>query len=362
MKVKSILSSLLVIASLAVSAIAQTSGSTSTANPSTGGTITTAGRTPTAAEALQGGDTLREYALGQVVHGYRDVTSESLVYVPNQPTWVEAKGTSAEDVLDKLFKTEIIYELANPSDKIHGRIWLYDGNDRVLFYGSSEYFAADIGKVGPVYSIWIQNVPLFNNVQFAEILALNADGVTADRIQMGLVNDQISFSSGFAGVPNGILSIRFKDNTVVTYNLWEPVAKAPAGIEESSPTWQISGHHVIPATEKDVVLVSFIETWELPTVYIPLKATQSIKFDVLGVVYVNGVATFERPISYKFTMENGSLSGDGLMAGDQPTLVKIPAAGKFRIKFDWNKYGKPGAIYTGPKDTTATTPVTEKGI
>lgn len=301
---------------------------------------------------------LREYALDKVVRGFRDVTSETMVSVKNQPSWVDKRGTSAEDVLDKLFDTEFVYSLANDNDIVQGRVWLYDNENNLLFFGESRYTAKDLEKKYPSYALYLQRIPLLANVQSAEILAINEDGVTANHRKVDVSNGHILFDSWLAGVPNGILSVRFQDGSLMTYDLWSPVAESPVIQAESSATWQIEGHHVFRLTEKDVLNINFVEVWKDPTVIFEVRDNnQTVNLDVFGVVNVNGVSGMERPNSLIFTQViGGSSKGVGPVFQDGPTKFTLPTGGTYRMKFDWNNFGKPGKLYTGP-----TSPVIEKG-
>ena len=298
-------------------------------------------------------DALREYALGQVVRGFRDVTATSMVRLDNQPTWMEVKGTSAENVLDRLFGTEIIYSIANPLDQIEGRVWLYDKSDNLLFFGSARYTAADLGKVGPSYSIWMQDIPLpLENVQQAEVLVLNADGITVRRQNVRVDRQgHPLFGQYLAGAPNGILSVRFQDGSVMTYELWNPVGEKPTSVTESGPSWKIEGHHVVTASEKpETRIVKIIETWARPTVLLNVTSIGDIIFDVMGIVQDGGVS-FERPTS----MEVIRLGPDGKTAESgtvvlnttSPTTLRVDA-GQYRIRFNWVKFGQPNTLYDGP--------------
>jgi hypothetical protein len=295
-------------------------------------------------------DVLREYALGKAVSGYRDVSADSMVFVQDQPTWVQVRGNSAEDVLDKLFSTEIVYKLANKLDQITGRVWLYDEFGNLLFYGSSQYFEIDLQKgPGPTYNIWMQSIPILNNVLSAEILVLGEDGKTVRKEQVGITQDgQVQFNAYYSGVTNGILSIKFKDGTLATYNLWAPVANTPSDLSESA-NWKIEGHYVVPPSEKDMIVVDILETWTLPTALIDCKAGQVIRFNVIGILNINGVTSAERPIRAILTpVGNESWSAGWPMSPDGPTEIKPLVSGQNRVHFEWDKYGKPGMLYTGP--------------
>lgn len=297
-------------------------------------------------------DQLREYALDIPVRGFRDVTSPSLVQIPGERTWVEVSGNGAEDIIGKLLAKKISFEMANTDDTITGRIWLYDADDRLIFFGSASYTLVTVGKEGPTYNIWMQAVPLpIYDVVSAEVLVLNEDGQTTRSERIQVENGQPIFREWMAGANNGILSVRLKDGSVATFNLWNPVAVDPATISESSAGWNIPGHHVIPPSPANELLVNFVEVWELPTVLLWVGETQSVKFDVLGMVTIEGRNTFERPFEVIFTqIEGGSWSGTGPIFSDSPTLIKLPAAGKYRVRFGWKNFGQENTIYAGPVD------------
>jgi hypothetical protein len=301
---------------------------------------------------IQSQDVLREYALGKVAYGYRDVVAASMIQVPDQPTWTSAEGVGAEDVLSKLFGTELQYSLINMDDVVTGRVWLYDQNWNLLFFGVADYLVKEVGKAGPEYKIWMQSIPLLENVQSAEILALGEDGVTLHRYYPEIRNGRVMFDSGMSGAPNGILVVRFEDGSVMSYKLWNPEAQDPNVIAEGYESWKIDGHYVIPATEKDVVLVSIFELWTKPTVYLEVKkAGQKFKFDVIGAVQVDGTAVvLERPLSLIYTKQeaDGSWVGSEDMLPNQPTTVTFHKVGIYRILFDWNKFGQANTLYTGP--------------
>lgn len=295
-------------------------------------------------------DQLREYALGTPVRGFRDVVSSSLVQIDGEPTWVEVSGNGAEDVLDKLLAKKISFGLVNVNDTVNGRIWLYDAQDHLVFYGQSEYTPGTLGKKGPMYNIWMYGIrPPVDGVVSAEILVLNEDGKTTRTERVQVEDGQPIIYEWMAGVTNGILVLRMKDGSIYTFNLWSDVSNNPPTVSESGGSWQIPGHHVIPPSPANELLVNFVEAWELPTVFLEVNSTQLIKFDVLGMVTIDGRNTFERPISFTFMqVEGGTWAGAGPIFSDSPTMIKLPAAGKYRIRFEWKNFGKPNTIYAGP--------------
>ncbi len=343
--------------------IAQTPPTTPTPVSSGGGTssggggLSNSGPIPIVAKPatlpVQNQAVLRLHALGQVVRGHRSASASSMTVSPEQKPWAEAKGNGAEEVLEKLFATELTYSLTNPNDRIEGHVWLYDANSNLIFHGNAEYIAADVGKGGgPNYNIWMQRIPLLEGALAVEVLSLNEDGVTLDQRWLGKADGGgFLFEQYMAGAPNGLLSARFRDGTVAVYNLWDPKATSPAKLNEGEVQWKIEGHYIVPPTVQNRLSVKIIETWTLPTATITVGAGQEVQFDILGVVQMDGKTAYERPLSLTFTQVDGPWSGNGKLSQDGPTVTGFPAAGKYRVSFEWRNFGKPNSIYFGPVET-----------
>mgnify|MGYP001566161102 CR=1 FL=1 len=297
---------------------------------------------------IQSQDALREYALANVDHGARYVNSDSMDWnYPGAITYISTNGNGAEDVLDKLFGVEFVYSLTNPNDKIHGYVYLYDKNNRLLFFGYAEYTADDLKKSKPTYNIWIQSVPILSNVQSAEVLALDADGHTARHYYLEVDQyGQVIFQPWMAGSPNGILVVRFKDGSTLTYDLANPIGETP-GMTDELAAYKIDGHYIYNANGEKKLTIKIIELWNRPTAFVRSAIQQDIMVDVMGVVQDNGTTTFERPISMIVTPEGKDRGYLIPLNGSEPTRVLMPI-GNFRIKWNWIKFGQPNMLYTGP--------------
>lgn len=298
---------------------------------------------------VQGQDALREYALAHVDHGTRYVSSTSMDWgYTDSLTYTNISGKNAEDVLGKLFAVEFRYRMLNPEDQITGYIWLYDKDNNLLFFGSAQYTEESMKITKPQYGIWMQNIPLLSGVQSAEVLAVDADGKTANRTSIQ-VNDngQLMFQSWMAGSPNGILVVRMKDGSLLTYDLSNPNAETP-GVTTDVAAYKIDGHYIYTDQQKGgMFAVKIIELWTLPTAYITLSTSQQVDIDVMGVVQ-NGVTSFERPYAMIVTTESGIINTIQLNQG-QVNKITFPA-GEFRVKFSFTNFGKPNMLYTGPTD------------
>ena len=295
-------------------------------------------------------DQLREYALPQVVRGYRDVTSMSLVRLDNQPTWVEVYGNGAEDVLDKLFGTEIVFGLSNPNDKVDGHVWLYDADGKALFYGSTSYTVEDLKDGPPSYRIWMQHIPLLGGVSNAKLLALNPDGVTTRTESIDVSNGRIMFQPYLAGVVNGIIAILFKDGTEAVYNLWQNGGNPVDSVPENSPEWQIEGHHVVSGGSSASVTVRFIETYNPPTILLKdVKQGQTVILDCLAMTYADGKGQyFERPTEVIITKSDGSMSTAPIFSDSMTSLKLQP--GTYRLRFTWPTFQKSRTIWYGDSE------------
>lgn len=302
--------------------------------------------------SLRSADLLRISALGLPVRGSRSVNSASMDWdYPGRVTYISTNGVGAEDVLKKLFGVNMQYRLTNPNDKVNGYVYLYDSEDNVIFYGSAEYaLALASGKGGgPTYGIWMWDVPVLSNVQSAEVLAIADDGTTANHYPLNVSGGHAMFQSWMAGAPNGLLAVRFKDGSLATYPLNNPVSQTPGTTTDVSNDWKIEGHYVY-APAGGTKIVKIIETWVLPTAYFEVGAGEFISFDVTGLVQMNGITTFEKPVSLDFIQIDGPYTGNVPLSGTTVPRLVFPVAGKYRVKFNWVNFGKPNTLYTGPTD------------
>jgi hypothetical protein len=160
---------------------------------------------------------------------------------------------------------------------------------------------------------------------------------------------QVLFQPWLAGSPNGILSVKLKDSTLLTYSLVSPIANVPGAYKDSAEAYQIDGHHIF----SDPTTVKIIETWNRPTVYLRISADAEFKpitFDVLGLVQEAGVTSFERPTALRVVRDVPGFVPQIIDLDPKgPTTFKWPI-GNYRIYFIWDKFGRPGLIYTGPSD------------
>lgn len=301
-------------------------------------------------------DQLREYALDKVVRGYKDVSADSIQEVSGYNLFAKVVGNGAEDVIDKLLSVPISFSLINTNDDIVSRIWLYDDRDRLLFYGQSTYKVDTIGKGGnsPQYNIWMQEIPLLDNVSFANLFVVNDEGVTSSSRSLLVKDGQIMFDPYLAGSVNVFMGVKFTDDTEMVFDLSDPKSVTPPTITSSSSNWSVEGHHVIPPSEGDVVQIKFIESNHLPTVLVTVGVGQKVELDVMGAYYnEKGVIVFERP-NHIFISEVGGEGWGG--EGDLPpyavSTLPIPQnrPGVYRIRFGWEHFHQGRRLYYGPDD------------
>jgi hypothetical protein len=320
---------------------------------------------------IQSPDATRELALGIVDHGTRSVWAASIDWNwEKTKTWTSATGKGAEAVLDQLLGTELVYRLTNPEDVITGYIWLYDKNNNLIFFGSAQYVSSQLAKgYKPLYGVWIQEVPILEDVLWGEVLALDEDGKTGNR-QSLRVNDlgQLMWRPYLSGSPNGVLVAAFKNGNTSTYNLWNPVAETPYAVFDDGG-YKIPGHYVVnggicPVGFTCTSTLKIVELYERPTVLFRAPTDQQVSLDVMGVVYENGFTTFERPYAVDVTYDSGESKTLKLDVNAPSTIALLK--GEPRLKFHWVKFALPYTLYAGPIDgggigkgkAEATTPVT----
>lgn len=302
---------------------------------------------------IQSQDALRNYALASVTHGSRWVNAESMDWnYPGKISNAEVTGNGAEAVLDKLFGVEFVYRLTNQKDEINGGVALYDNSNNLVFYGQAKYTAASLAKEKPQYNIWMQEISLLDldNVQSAEVLALDEDGVTARRYQLQVEQGHPRFQPYMSGAPNGLLAVRFNNGTVVTYQLANPVGQVPETETDGSSSWKIEGHYVLKTGADPEPRVVIVEPWIRPTVLLTVTtfSERIITFDVSGLVQMDGKTSFERPSAIVVTQVNGPFSGKIITSSDKPVDVAFKN-GTYRVLFEWKSFGQPNTLYTGPE-------------
>jgi len=293
-------------------------------------------------------DVTREYALSKVVRGSRYVYSQSMDWdFEGRHSDTNVVGKGAEDVLGKLFSSELVYRLTNPDDTIQGYVYLYDANDNLLFYGYADFTATQLKQgMSPLYNIWIQNVPILSGVESAEILVLDQDGRTVRRIDLGVTaGGQVLWQPWYSGSPNGILIVRTKDGGLVRYDLAKPISQKVVGSSEVA-SFKVNGHYIVNA--EIISEVKIVEVWERPTVFLK-TSKQWVNIDVLGILQDGGKANFERPTHVVITSVESGVTRTVPLNSDSDTLVGFEG-GTFRLYFLWIKFGQPGTIYTGPTD------------
>ncbi len=334
----------------------------SVSNSSSGGGGSSGSTTefPPALPMIQSQDVLRQYALSIAKWGGRGVNAQTIDWDwPEMIRFTNIAGAYGEEVLDKLFDVEFVYRLTNPDDQISGYVYLYDGSfmkpggcQSLLFYGNANYTLADLKTGKPQYQLWMQNIPLpILNASSAEVLALGEDGKTARREQISLnCKGQPMFPPYMAGAPNGILVVKGKDGSLVTYDFAGSVGEVPAGSSESA-SYKIEGHYVYTSNQKGgLPTIKITELWDRPSVFLEVGANEIITFDVMGLVQMNGKTEFERPTGFIFEQVDGPWAGAGPLLQDQLTQTSLTHAGKYRIRFEWKNFGKPNTLYTGPSD------------
>ncbi|MEK7642061.1 MAG: hypothetical protein AAB365_03690 [Patescibacteria group bacterium] len=264
---------------------------------------------------------------------------------------VSTNGTSGEDILKKLFAVPFRYRVINPNDPVNSTAYLYDTNWNLLFYGYGSAIAKDISPTNNIkVGLWMQDIPVLNEVSEANVLVLNEDGQTADTVQVRIENGQLFWPSWLSGYTNTLLWVKYKDGTVMSYKVSNPIANSP-GVTYEQDEYSIDGHYLLTTTEVGSATLKIMETWTLPTAYLDLTGKQHITIDVLGLIQDGGKPYFERPYSMVVESRVGNniiTATIDLDTAHPSTLVF--SSGKHRIvKFNWSKFGQPQFLYTGGK-------------
>ena len=259
-------------------------------------------------------------------------------------TYTNVTGKYAEDVLAQLAAFQYNIRLKNPNDIITVYAYVNSDNGDTLFYGQETF------KVGekPKIQTWQQFVPILKNVKSAEVIPLNDDGTSGQPITMQVSSQgELLWGPWLSGAPNGLLAVRFNDGTLVTYRLSKPVGQSPIP-SGGMASLSIQGHYIF--VDSDAPVIDIIEVWNRPTAYFEC-GKGFITFDIRGVVQLpDGSTMLERPSAMELTDENGNNAFQYKLSTTGPSSIPL-MSGKHRVRsFQWNLFGQPNMLYTGPTD------------
>lgn len=286
---------------------------------------------------LQAVDVLREYALKKVTSGQRVVNAPSMIVGKADSNHIEVTGNGAEDVLDRLLDFHLTYKLANPDDTIQGEILLKDNNDNVLFQGYARYKAAEVGGKGGgvIYTLWLGNIPVLEDLNYAEYITQREDGSTAQRYPVEVKNGHAIISEWHVGKTNGLLYTVNKDGIRRFYRMDSGVPVEAPSLSDRAE-WRINGHHVYRSTTGEQLAVEIVELWIRPTVLLVLSRDTEVTFDIKGLVQDGGIQVYEAP---------SALHYDGAGTIGILDLIRTKTyrfkPGSYRIRFQWENFGKP---------------------
>ncbi len=292
--------------------------------------------------ALSSPDALRNYALSKVVRGSVWYYSRSIDWNytnTSTGTNIDYSTNGAERILNDLMGFRYNIRRINTNDPFEGYNYLQDSELNTLFYGYTRF---EVGEK-PNFNIWMQDVPMFDGVKNSEVLFLNEDGETVTFQHLYVKNGHVMMRPWLAGVPNGILAVHMQDGSS-----WSMVLSNPAPhivnpeTGDGSASYNIQGHYVANTNNTNIRIV---ELYNRPTVYLETPGGVYFNFDVTG-VYQNesGNVVQERPTALLIDWPNGSVTEITLNNG--PTQVNLPR-GNHRIRFKWEHFGQPGAVYWG---------------
>lgn len=303
---------------------------------------------PLSLPEIRSADLLRNKAMSLGRFGSRMVLSPSIDWsYTNTLTYIKTNGSCGEDVLKRLFSRPLTYRVENPQDDVQGYVYLYDTNCwDLLFWGYGDAVAATLTTNRLFHKLYLMDVPILDNVQSAEVIALDVNGQTANRYKLAINQcGQALFQYWMAGAPNGILSVKYNDDTLYTYSLLAPVAQV-SGVVFDSGEYAIDGHYILTSTATSGAVLKIIELFNRPSAFLDLSQSQYVTLDVLGFVQDGNRSYFERPTAVNYVTEYGT-TGTVAMDPYLPTSALLPG-GKLRLTWSWTKFGQPGLLYTGP--------------
>lgn len=288
-------------------------------------------------------DALRSWAMNQVRHGVAEVWAGSLDWDFPGIRIGKATGKNGEEVLADLARTEFSFKIGNPEDNVQVSSQLRDGNGRTLFSGATKVPVDQFEKGGgPSVQLNLHDLPLVGGVQFAEIFITGDDGVTVKSRHVEVdESGWMIFPWWMAGVPNGILSIRYKTGELILYSLSSGKGVNPVG-HTGVATFGVAGHSGYQLLG-GLQTIQIRAVGERPSLYIEALEDCQLDFDVAGLVYGPGGQYWERPIRFFLQASDGTSQP----VEGELTLLKGQSA---RIFFDWVEFAQPGTIYTGPED------------
>lgn len=288
-------------------------------------------------------DQIREYALAVVVKGARSISAPSAVWSPDRPTSVEVIGHGAEDVLNQLLAKELVIGVINPADEINGQIWLYDSEGFCLWYGQSSYRADS--KVGPKYNLWIQEIPLLEDVNRSVIYIFNEDKQTVGQQDLAVRDGHVMFPPWLAGTRNAVITVWFKNDEVVSWSLDGGSGEVPSTVSDGGRgQWKIEGHYIVPENDTPMVSLEFTAT-VLPTALIVIKENQLLQVDVAGFTYGKGGPFFERPTEIILTRVSDGVMEKAPLDQEEPTVFPGVNPGTYRVRFTFPLMGEGKWMY-----------------
>ncbi|HEY9584820.1 MAG TPA: hypothetical protein VJI33_04595 [Candidatus Paceibacterota bacterium] len=306
-----------------------------------GGTSTS----PADITVIQSQDLVRDLGLRTVRRGSIYYSSPSIDWnYAGTQTGTNVTGKYAEDVFAQLAAFQYNIRLKNPNDEITVYAYGDDGKVTTLFGGQARFKVGEKPKI-QMNQWWL---PLLSNVSAAEVIPIKEDGTSGQPITMNINEQgQLLFQPYLSGAPNGLLAVKFKDGSLVTYRLAKPIGETPVPVGGIVGIG-IQDHYVFLG--KDAPVIDIIALWQKPTAL--FECTQgSVPFDVRGVVQLpDGSTMLERPSGMTLTDENGNNAFQYKLSTTGVSNIEL-LGGKYRVRsFDWNLFAQPNLLYSGPTD------------
>ncbi|MES3031157.1 MAG: hypothetical protein V4697_01950 [Patescibacteria group bacterium] len=303
---------------------------------------------------------LRLTALDNVVRGVWRIESTAIDSTyENSQTIIEATGSGAEQVVDRLCQGEPEYRLLTTNATITGYLYLYDVRSNVLWFAAVQWNGAeDEAGLEPDYSMTLMYQPLFSGVQSAHVNAFDSTGNIGQIHSLEVTEStQLLWPPFMCGSTNTELVVYYTNGSVTNYKVSDPVPKSleVQGVQRKTVSFEGANHYRFNVQSHTNIGGTYTKR---PTFMVSVTNGQYyVGFDVCGIVYINGQGVLIRPTRIYFLppgVEPGSPGGfDFPMDQNGPTYLLVSTT--YRIYFEWDpSFNPPQSVYAGPTEEEPT--------
>jgi hypothetical protein len=183
---------------------------------------------------------------------------------------------------------------------------------------------------------------MFENVQYAEVIAVDETGASLRTIQsLRVVDGHVMVDEYITGKKNGLLVVHYKDGNVNTIYLGTGNTTTPVSQTASAGGFAINGHYIL----QDPDVISITALYERPTVFVTTTVAKVVTIDVVGVYNDQLGPVVELPRSV--FIQDAEKSSFEQEIELEKNVINLPANAKLRLRFGWSTFGNPGVFYTG---------------